>query len=318
MKFRRPNTSSVLQGLAWSLTFAALDAAQAAVFGNWLQSLDSFQIGFLVFALTTTVALAWIALRNPAQLRLAFANPGLLLGINGGFALGWAMFLLSVQRIEPAISFALFTGSIPLAMLFGGLACPQGRRDTGNFAEFCGKLVLLAGMVMLAGTTLAGQSGFVRDDRGAAAIGLLMSVGAGVSIAGMLVFSNRLDRTGVTPLTQFGTRFGLYLVLALAGWYLAMDAKPQEPQLATLVAAIALGIVLMAFPVFAVQKAVALVSPATIAAFAATSPFFVFIFQLFEGRVDYSPMTLAGLVVCFTGSIITVIGTSIRESLKGA
>ena len=53
MKTERSFPSPTLQGLAWALAFAVLDAAQAVVFGNWLQFMDSFQVGFLVFALTT-------------------------------------------------------------------------------------------------------------------------------------------------------------------------------------------------------------------------------------------------------------------------
>ncbi|MEZ5792329.1 MAG: DMT family transporter [Nitratireductor sp.] len=317
MIMRQPIMRPALQGLAWALSFAVLDAAQAVVFGNWLQFLDSFQVGFLVFAITSAAALIWISRASPGQLRLAFANPRQLLGLNVSFALGWAMFLLSVQRIEPAIAFALFTGSIPLAMLAREIAVRSERTNPANRAETLGNLVLLAGLMVLSGITLAGQSGFVRGGIGAATIGLLLATGAGISIAVMLVFSNRLHKAGVEPATQFATRFGIYLILTLAGWQLGLDAKAGDIALVTMIGAVALGVGLMALPVFAVQKAVALVSPATIAAFAATSPVFVFIFQLAEGRVTYSAMTLAGLGICFAGSIIAVIGTSIREDGKG-
>lgn len=64
----------------------------------------------------------------------------------------------------------------------------------------------------------------------------------------------------------------------------------------------------MAFPVFAMQKAISLMSTLTLAAITALGPLFVFLFQILEGRVDYAPATMTGLIIYFTGAILAAYG----------
>ena len=186
-----------------------------------------------------------------------------------------------------------------------------------NTIERTGNLVLLAGLVFLCWITLGGSSGFVRGALPAAMAGLALAIAAGMAITVMLFFSRRLDADGVEPATQFATRFGIYLILSFTGWQLGFDAKAHTTSLPMLAMAVAAGIVLMAMPVYAVQKAVALVPTLTIAAFAATSPFLVFVFQQIEGRIDYAPLTLAGLSICFAGSLIALTGTWMAQRRSG-
>ena len=317
MKTERSFPSPTLQGLAWALAFAVLDAAQAVVFGNWLQFMDSFQVGFLVFALTTMASLVWAARFRPEQLRLALLHWRKLAGLNLAFALGWALFLLSIQLLEPAIAFSLFTGVIPLTTILAAVLGFADGMAARNSIERTGNLVLLAGLVFLCWITLGGSSGFVRGALPAAMAGLALAIAAGMAITVMLFFSRRLDADGVEPATQFATRFGIYLILSFTGWQLGFDAKAHTTSLPMLAMAVAAGIVLMAMPVYAVQKAVALVPTLTIAAFAATSPFLVFVFQQIEGRIDYAPLTLAGLSICFAGSLIALTGTWMAQRRSG-
>ncbi|MEP0520781.1 MAG: hypothetical protein ABJO09_12195 [Hyphomicrobiales bacterium] len=117
-----------------------------------------------------------------------------------------------------------------------------------NKLEAFGYAVLIAGMVLLASFTLVGWSGFVRGGIQIAIVGVFLSTLAGVRIALMLLYSQRLDGCGLQPIAQFGLRFPLYLVLTLVGFLLGIDAKEAAP----------LGDI-----VYAVQKAVSLVSSLT-------------------------------------------------------
>ncbi|MFZ1813940.1 MAG: hypothetical protein WBO55_15490 [Rhizobiaceae bacterium] len=305
--------SPAVQGLLWCLVFAVLDAAQAVVFGRWFQALDSFQTGFLVFAITSTATLAWVFWSNRDQMRQALASWKLLLALNFSFAIAWASFLMAIQILEPAIAFSLFTGLIPIVTIalavFGG---SDGQLPRNRF-ELVGNAALLAGLLLLCWTTLSGRAGFLRPDPGAAVLGLSFAILAGVAISYMLFFSKRLHHHGVGPTTQFAMRFGVYLILSLGGWIAGLDAKEAPAPLSLLILAVPVGILLMAFPVFAVQKAIALSPVLTIATFSAASPVFVFVFQLIEGRVDYAPWTLAGLVLSFAGAMIAVTGSSLAE-----
>ena len=74
-----------------------------------------------------------------------------------------------------------------------------------------------------------------------------------------------------------------------------------------------MGLAVIAFPLYLVQKAVPLVPATTIAALTALGPAMVFLMQSFEGRVDYAPATLAGLVLYMVGALLTVYGASERR-----
>ncbi len=301
--------SFAVQGLLWCLTFAVLDAVQAVFFGGMFQRLDTFLVGLLVFGLTSCAALGCIVLRHPSQLRIARGNVVPVVGMNIAFALGWLSYLFSIQLIEPAVAFTVFTGMVPLTMIAASRFGIAGAASARNRFEKAGNLGLLGGIVVLCAITLAGLSGFVRGGTVIAGAGLVLAAAAGVFITWMLLCSKTLDREGLKPLTQFGLRFFAYLAACLAGWMLALDVKQTVPP-GELAYAVLIGVLTMAFPIYAVQKAVSLVSPLTIGAFAAVSPLFVFGFQLIEGRIEYAPMTLVGLSVCFAGASVAVLGSS--------
>jgi drug/metabolite transporter (DMT)-like permease len=162
-------------------------------------------------------------------------------------------------------------------------------------------------MLFLAASTILGWSGFVRGGIGIAVSGIVLSVLTGVLMAAMLLYGSRLDKVGVGPVAQFGLRFPLFLVLALAAYLLGIDDKGPVP-LEDMLVAIAAGLVLLAFPVYAVQKAVSMSSTLTIGTAAAVAPLVVFLLQMVEGRVEYSRATLAGLAIYFAGALLAAFG----------
>lgn len=298
---------SSMVGLVWCMTFLVLDAAQAVWFGGVLQSHDSFQIGFLVFGFSSLGCLIVVSLNTPGQFGLAFANPGALLGMNLSAVGAWVCYFFAIQRIEPAIAFMIFSGMIPLTTIATGwLGVGEGERSR-NRTEAFGNGLLFVGMVVLAVVTLTGHSGFVRGDISVGIAGLVYAVAAGAMIAAMLMFSQRLDRRGMTPIAQFGLRFPLYLAFAFFGWQAGWDAKGAVA-LSDVLQAVAIGMVLLAFPIYAVQKAVAQVSSLTLAAIAATGPVLVFAFQMLDDRVTFAPATSLGLAICFSGALIAAFG----------
>jgi hypothetical protein len=312
-------TNSPLGGLVWCATFLILDAIQAVYCGGIFQAIDSFGFGAIVFGVPAALAIAWVWLTKPAQLAAAFKARSSLVWLNVTTAGAWLTYLIAIQLIEPAVAFTLFSGIIPVSALAAarlGIGAPVGRQ---SMFEKVGMGLLIIGMAMLAAFTLAGLSGFVRGGPssylGVAVLGLVLALVAGALITGMLLSSHGLVRAGVGPLAQFGLRFPLYTVLAVGGFALGLDAKGAVP-LPDYLFAVLVGLAVLAFPIYAVQKAVALTTTATIAAFAATGPLVVFCLQMVEGRVDYSTATLAGLIVYFAGALISALAgtlTGIRN-----
>jgi drug/metabolite transporter (DMT)-like permease len=301
--------STAARGLAWCFVFVVIEAVQAVFFGGLFQRMDAFLIGSLVFGLTTIATLLWASLHGRRQLARAFAYPTALLGMNLTTAAGWIAYLVALQLVEPAVVFAIFSGMVPFAALFAARLGVAETSPACNRLEAAGTAILVLGMVILAAATLAGFSGFVRGGTSAAVAGIALAALSGALIAWMLFFCQRLERAGVGPIVQFGLRFLLYVPLSAAGAVLGLDAKGDATS-GDVTVAVAAGLLLMAFPIYAMQKAVALVSPFTVAAVTALGPLFVFGFQLVEGRVDYAPATLFGLCVYFVGAIAAAVGSA--------
>lgn len=185
-------------------------------------------------------------------------------------------------------------------------APPPGRPENGEFAE---KLAAAqeGGVCFLCAITLLGQSGFVRGGWSVALAGLALTCISAVSLTVMMFQSRRLDRLGVAPVAHYGLRFPLYVVVALFAAGLGVDAKgPVDPRGLALV--VLVGFVIIAFPVFTMQKAMSLISTLTLAAITALGPLFVFLFQLVEGRVDHSPITMTGLLIYFADALLAGCG----------
>lgn len=294
-------------GVLWCFVFVLLEGVQTVYFGGVLQRLDSFLVGFLVFGIATSFGLLWTAVAAPRQLVVAFRHPWPLIGANLSAAVSWLLYLLAVQMIEPAVVFTVFCGSIPLTTIVAARFGQPEANGLRNGVEGLGNLVVLAGMAIVALATLLGWSGFVRGGLLEAVVGLALTLSSGVIITWMLFYCRRLDRAGVGPLALFGLRFLLYVMLAGLGALSGLDHKEAVP-LSEIAAVVAIGLVIMAFPLYAVQKAISLVSPLTIGTIGALGPLVVFLLQFVEGRVDYAPATLLGLLVYFAGALIAAYG----------
>jgi len=296
-----------MQGLAWAMVFVVLDAAQAVYFGGVLQRHDAFLLGGTVFGLSAAGCLAWTAIRAPKDLRQALGQGRALAGLNISVAGAFVAYFHALQMIEPAVAFALFAGVIPIVTIIAGRVGIGEAERSRNRIEAVGNATIVAGLSLLAIATVLGLSGFVRGGAVVAAAGVALAVVAGAFITFMLLCSARLDAAGVGPVAQYGLRFPLYLVVAACGVALGLDAK--GPVTATdFAVAVAIGMVLLAFPIYAVQKAVSLVTPLTIGSIAATSPLIVFVMQIVEGRVAVSGATAAGLTVYFAGALVAAWG----------
>lgn len=297
------------RGMAWCFIFVILEAAQAVFFGGVFQRMDAFLIGSLVFGLTTVGAVGWTYLRDARQLEAAFDNRSSLIGMNVTAAGGWLAYLFSIQLIEPAVAFTIFSGAVPITAIVAARLGIREASPVRNRLEAFGNIILAVGLVVLAGYTIAGWSGFVRGGVPTAIAGVALAAFSGVLITGMLFYCHRLDRSGVGPVAQFGLRFLLYIVLSIGGAGLGLDYKGPVPP-GDILYAVAVGLFIMAFPIYAVQKAVTLVSSLTIGAVTALGPLFVFAFQMIEGRVDYAQSTLVGMSIYFVGAMIAVAGSA--------
>ncbi|MEO1456028.1 MAG: DMT family transporter [Pseudomonadota bacterium] len=309
--------NSATFSLFWAFSFVILEATQAVFFGGVFQNYDSFLIGAVVFGFTAVGTLAWTYFRSPDQLHIAWHNGHTLLGLNLSTAFVWVAYFFALQMIEPAVVFTIFSGLIPVAILIFSALGVREATPLRNRIEGAGLVIVIIAIIYLAAVTLLGQSGFVRRGWMAALGGLLLTGVSAISLAAMMIYGQRLDRLGVAPVAQYGLRFPLYAVVALVAAGLGLDTKgPVDLQ--ELFIVVLIGFVMMAFPVFAMQKAISLMSTHTLAAITALGPLFVFLLQMVESRVDYAPATMNGLAIYFAGALLTAFGGARRSTGKAA
>ena len=294
-------------GLLWAVAFVALESTQFVFFGGLFQRMSSFLFGFLVFGTISLAFVGWAAVRVPNQLKTALANPASLVGANIAVTLAVGAYLLSVQLIEPAVTYTISGGVMPITAYLAYRFGVREGEPMRNRTEALGNVLLLAGVVYLAVVTIFGWSGFVRGDTGVASVGVLLAVTDGALFTWVLIFCQRLDRAGVGPGAVFGLRFPLYVIFAGSFAALGFDQKETIPvsQIAIMVV---FGLALTIPPLYALQKAVSQLSTLTISALTALGPFVIFGLQMIEGRVDYSLATLIGLTVYFVGALLAAFG----------
>ena len=294
-------------GVIWGLAFVVIESIQFVYFGGLFQRMSSFQFGFLVFGIASIAFIGWTALKSPDQLKAAFANWAMLIVINVLACIAVAAFLMSVQLIEPAVSYSIGAGTMPLtAYVAYRLGVNEGEAMR-NRTEALGNVLLFVSIGFLTLATIAGWTGFVRGGPMVAIAGVLCAIADGVAFTVLLIYCQRLNKSGVGAGAVFGLRFPLY-VLVVGG--IALTGLDQRAPLdfSEIAFIIAVGLALTVPPLYALQKAVATVSTMTISVLSALGPFIIFMLQIIEGRVDYSQATLAGLAVYFAGALLAAFG----------
>ncbi|MXX91550.1 MAG: DMT family transporter [Gammaproteobacteria bacterium] len=306
----------LLAGLSWSAIYILLESAQSVFFGAVLQQMDSFQLGFWVFGITSFFLFLGIRRFDPEQIRLCGRNLQGLFACNCSTAAGWILYLFSIQLIEPAVAFTLSSAAMPVSAI--GLAFLRiGEPVTLDTRQKrIGFVLVSAGIVFLVGTTLLGFSGFVRGSLVTGLLGSASALLSGCAFAWMLIHCRALDAKGLCPVPVFAFRFPLYIVLAAFGWLLGLDYKaPVETGDAAI--AILIGLAIMAFPLYAMQKALSGISVLLLSTITALGPFIVFLMQMVEGRVAFSGFTLAGLLIYSSGVLLAMPGL-IQEGVREA
>jgi len=294
-------------GILWGMFFVILDSVQFVFFGGLFQRMNSFLFGSLVLGITTVAFVGWGFATRPAQMKIAFANPRLLIAINVTATLGWAAFLSSVQLIEPAVAYTIGAGIMPITTYIAyRCGVPEGEAMRSR-TEAAGNMLVFVGIVVLCVITISGWSGFVRGGSWIAAAGLVLAVADGVFFTWLLIYCQRMDRVGVSPGAVFGLRFPLYVIVA-GGMAAAGVGQKETLSLLETSVIVLMGLALTIPPLYALQRAVAHVSTLTISTLTALGPFVIFGLQMIEGRVEYAPATLVGLFIYFIGALVAAFG----------
>lgn len=302
-------------GVICALIFVFLESTQFVFFGGLFQHMSSFLFGLLVFGITTMGLVGWAAVTDPGQLRRALSNPVPLIGVNLSATLAFAAYLTSVQLVEPAVTYTISAGAMPVTTYVLYRCGVREGEAMRNRVEAIGNLLLFCGVIFLAVVTISGHSGFVRGEWDVALAGVLLAIADGVFFTCVLVYSQRLDRVGVGPGAVLGLRLPLYILVA-GGCVLFEVEQKAGLETSEIAFSVFLGLLLTIPPLYALQRAVSMISTLTISALTALGPIVIFGLQMFEGRVEYSSATLVGLSIYIVGSMLSA-GGAVKATAHG-
>ncbi|KMW59735.1 hypothetical protein AIOL_004718 [Candidatus Rhodobacter oscarellae] len=294
-------------GVALTCFYVVLEATQFVYLGGLFQRIDPFLFGLIVFGGTAVGFTGWTWLVRPKEIAAARAHFKHVVLLNLCALVTFMSYLVSVQLIEPAITYSISSGMMPLsALVFAWFGVTKGG-GLRNWSELAGTVVIFAGVVYLSIATLSGWSGFVRGGIWQGALGVATAMLDGVFFTLILALSGRLNAAGVGPAAVMGLRLLLYTVAT--GAVAAVTAQSMTPlPIWQLLGLCALGFVLAVPPLYVLQRAVALVSTFTIAVLTALGPIVIFGLQILEGRVAFATATLIGLSLYMAGALLTAFG----------
>ena len=300
-------------GLFFCVVFLTTESVRSVYFGGVFQQASSFVVGSLVFGIISVCILSYTYVTNRSQLILAWSIRSAVVKANLVTAASWMMYFFAIQLIEPAVAYTIFSGVILITMLIASKTGMVDEDIGNNQITTVGYKGIVLAIALLSAITAFGLSGFVRGTTLVAAVGLSLAVGAGALIAYAMIVCKRLDREGLTPSTQLGVRFILYVVVGGVLAVFGFDSKGEmsTPHLAEIVL---LGIVLTGAAGYAVQKAVSLMTSRAIGVASAFGPCLVFSLQLVEGRVDFTPWTFFGVCLYCISALLVSIGPTVSSA----
>jgi len=307
-------------GLIYCLGYVFLEAFQAVYLGSLFQQVDSFRIGAWVFGLSFLGCTLLAGVLYPHELKAALRSRSILVALNFCVALTWCCYFLAVQLIEPAVVFTIFSGMVPLGTAVMQRSAFSASRLASRRNEVIGLALIFIAILFLAMITLNGHSGFVRGGWPSALAGVMLSLISGTATAFVILLSVKWHQQGVGPVIQFGLRFMFYIPIALMAVHLGIDAKPAASSPMAFPVLVLIGMLVIALPLFLMQKAICLISANVIAAITALGPAMVFVLQLLEGRIAYAPATLTGLAIYIVGALLAVGGMDVdsKDRLSGS
>ncbi len=282
-----------IAGFLLSLAFAASTAVRDVYFGGLLQRVNPLLVALTAFALCSLAFLPVALANDRSGLAALVRRPAPLFWINATTGVAWLSFFFALRTIEPALVQILFYGIGPLSVPWLDGFVPGSARATVSGTERRLQLGLLASLMTAAGVVLTGRSGLGAQPALAAAIGIALAIGGGVSISISTLLCRGLNDTGLRPATLLALRFPGAIVLA-AAFALASPTPVLSGVPPSVFAGVAAAsFVLIVLPNYVNQIGVALASPVTIRAVLAVGPVLVFALQVTDGRLSSSAWTLA-------------------------
>ncbi|HEV8437268.1 MAG TPA: hypothetical protein VGT40_04145 [Methylomirabilota bacterium] len=299
-RHRGPSESRETAGFAASCLFVVLASVRDVYLGGLFQRHSPLEVALVAFGACSAVFLPIALARNPGSIRELARWPTQVFWINATSATAWIGFFYALRTIEPLLVQVLFSGIGPLTITaLDRLAVSRAPSSTLSLIERRLQVGLLVSLALAALVALAGWSGVGSQPVAAAALGVGLAVGSGISIAVNTVLCKQLHDGGVGPEALVSVRFVGAVVVAGSLLVAGVGTSSVPLSVTSSGALVAPALLLIVLPIYVNQIGVSLASPITVRVALALGPVLLFVLQLFDGRLTASLCSLAvGVLYC--------------------
>jgi drug/metabolite transporter (DMT)-like permease len=293
---------SSLLGPSLVLLFTLSQAFRDVYFGDVFQRYDFFVVILIAFSLSTVIFAFVTLIRAPEDFAKLRGHLGALTAANITTALAWTCFFFALTNLDPAIVNTIHSAMGPLTVVvLGAWGFALAKPKAIGRIEYAGYAGIAASIAALWWIVIGGYSGLLTGNLGVSIVGLALLSVSGASITVSLLYCKRLQDRGLGADAVTTARYMVLIVLAAAVvlWRGKTGiAAPREFGMLSVATT-----ALIVLPLFAFQLGIGRTTPLTAQVIRALGPVFVFALEQFDGRLHYSPPTLA-CILAYSASVI--------------
>ncbi|MER2000590.1 MAG: hypothetical protein ABS882_12505 [Lysinibacillus sp.] len=217
-----------------------------------------------------------------------------LVKLNAVTAVTFMGYYFALKYVEPAIVTSLEIGVAPLFMLLQ-------RQEISRLKWFVSFGTLAACSILIFGV-LSGSSGVTEQISIQTLIGLIASVICGIGAIYCTEYSKVLNKIGWTSSMILSKRYYVVIVLSFAVTYDQIILYFMD-NIGWILLVTALGVIA---PSYFMQKGVQYTNTFLVMMLLGFIPVFTFFFQLFDSRLQYSIITLVGVLLLFGMGLLSI------------
>jgi len=307
-----------MSGTILIVLYNLFTAIQGVWLSSFLQNINVFIVLFFNFLITFFIFFFIQILKKNSIVGL-YNRVGILnlLILNVITFVNWAAFFLSLKYIEPAVEAAL-TSALPplLTAIFTRLSSDKYKITIKQMISTIG---IFAGGFILVYASFIGDSAVGVRSTHDILLGVVMAVLCGASISIYTIFSKRLNVLGIKPDEIMVLRFPLLIIVSLLLAPLGMIGVEIRDHYSVIFLLPIIGVVL---PLFFLQLGISRLTPVKVSILVTLTPIFFYIVELFDHRLQQTPLTLLGITVIaisiFLGIIPSFKNSSSRRMKRKA
>lgn len=298
-------SKSMVIGASFLLLSALLMSVSQVYYANQVQGVHPFLFTGVSFFITALL-FNMIAFKQRSLSTVSVrASLGDVVKLNGSSILAFMGFYYALKFIEPAIVSSLEMGVGPFfAIVVTAMIAKEKIRATQ--AQWIITAGTFAASVLLMLTALFGLSGVQVTNTADFVYGIIASVLCGLGAVLCTIYSKKLSNAGWTSSAILAHRF--YGIITLS--FLMTYAILPTYLMANIDWIVLVTIFGVALPTFLLQKGIQYCEPFFVMMTICFIPVFTFAFQLFDPRIEWSTLSLIGIVMLFLLGVASIFSES--------